>query len=72
MRNEYENLFNKAIPTYSKIETIGSLSGNKKYDQRSKSHLYLDLQITLVYMPNTEEQFLQSLENLRQVINSEE
>ncbi|HSU50494.1 MAG TPA: hypothetical protein VLJ41_07885 [Segetibacter sp.] len=72
MRNDYDSFFTKAVPMYSGITVTGFVSGNNKNSRRSKGHLYLDLQVTLVYMPGTEEQFFHSLDNLKQIINSDE
>ncbi|GGH17564.1 hypothetical protein [Mucilaginibacter phyllosphaerae] len=71
MRSDYEKYYSKVVTTHSQITTTGSVRGNNEYFSRRPGRLYLDLEVTLVYMPDTQEQFLRSLEYLKQVINSE-
>lgn len=71
MRNDFEKYSTKTISTYSKIITTGSVIGNKTYRDTKGAQLYLDLQITLVYMPATQEQLLQSLEYMKHIISTE-
>jgi hypothetical protein len=72
MRSDFEKLQNKEITTYSHICTIASARGNNSSANRRAGRLYLDLAVTLMYMPDTEAQFLRSLEDFKQVIYMEE
>ena len=71
MRSDYEKYYNKVATTHSQITTTGSVRGNNEYLSRRPGRLYLDLEIDLVYMPDSQDQFLRSLAYLKQIINSE-
>lgn len=72
MRNDYESYSNKTIKLYSKITATGSMIGSRKRSLKTKSCLYLDMEAVLIYMPDTENQLLQSLAYFKEIINSEE
>lgn len=71
MRNDYEKSLNTADQHYSKIITTGSVSGSKENSRKTGGALYLDLKVVIMYMPETEDQLLQSLEYFKEAINSE-
>lgn len=68
MRNDYEKFYKKIITTHSQITTQGSVRGNNEFTSRRPGRLYLDLEITLMYYPDSEEQFNQSIETMKQII----
>jgi hypothetical protein len=71
MRTDFERYIENDIPLYSSIKTTGAIKKNNH--ARSKTaRLYVDLMITVVYMPRTEEGVLQSLEYLKQQILAED
>lgn len=67
MRDDFER-YTKNVLTYSAIATkcFNSASGKSK-----KSGSKIVLRLTLVFMPNSHEQVLQSLDHLKQLINDE-
>ncbi|GEO11831.1 hypothetical protein [Segetibacter aerophilus] len=70
MRNDFEKYSKNNVPLYSSIRTTGVVK--VKNTARSKAgRLYVDLIITLIYLPATQEEVLQSLEEVRQMINDE-
>ena len=69
MRDNYERYYGKQSAAYSKIMTTGSVSP----DRQSRSRRFdINLKVTLIYLPRTEEGVLQSLVSFRELINSEE
>jgi hypothetical protein len=69
-RSDFEKYYNKEVPLFSTITTAISVSRNN-YTSRRTGQLYIDLKITVVFMPTTEEGVLQSLGYLKHLINSE-
>lgn len=72
MRSDYEKYYKKILTTHSQITTTGSVRGNNDFFSRRPGRLYLDLEITLVYYPDTEEQFARSIEVMKQIIQDDE
>lgn len=74
MRDDFEKYYNKNVTTYSKITSACAFTSAtvKKNKTRRTERLYLDVEITLIFLPQTEEQILQCLENLKQLIQTEE
>lgn len=71
MRTDFEQYLKNDIPLYSSIKTTGAIK-RSNYTRLKTARLYVDLMITLVYMPRTEEEVLQSLEYLKQLIIAED
>lgn len=72
MRNDYEKFYKKIISTHSQITTTGSVRGDNNRINRRPGRLYLDLEITLVYYPDSEEQFLSLIEVTKSIIKNDE
>lgn len=68
MRNDYERYYKKIISTHSQITTTGSVRGDNNSISRKPGRLYLDLEIKLVYYPDSEEQFLRSIQVMKDII----
>lgn len=71
MKDDFEKYYHQLLPTYSTISTTCYFGGNKEHKTSLPEKLYLDVELTLVYLPDTEEQVFQSLDYLKQVINTE-
>ncbi len=72
MRSDYEKFYKKIITTHSQITTTGSVRGDNNAIKRLPGRLYLDLSITLVYYPDSDEQFLRSIEVMKEIIKSDQ
>jgi len=72
MRNDYEKYYKKIVTTHSQITTTGSVRGNNETFSRKPGRLYLDLEITLVYYPDNEEQFQRSIEVMKEMIKNDQ
>lgn len=70
IKESFEKFYRMEAATHSKISTTGQVKGNGKHFGKP-GRLYLDLEITLIYLPDEEEQFLQSLAYLEQIITVE-
>ena len=68
MRSDYEKYYKKIIASHSSITTMGSVRGDNNTLSRKPGRLYLDLEVTLVYLPVNETQFLDAIETLRSLI----
>ncbi|MCW3115155.1 MAG: hypothetical protein JWR18_3551 [Segetibacter sp.] len=71
IRSDFEKYSNNKVAAYSRIAVAGLVAGSNKSSMKRPGKLYLDLKITMIYMPETEETFLESLDHLRQIIDSE-
>lgn len=72
MRSDYEKFYKKIISTHSQITTTGSVRGDGNWINRRPGRLYLDLEITLAYYPDTEEQFQRSIEVMKEMIRNDQ
>lgn len=70
-RDDFEKYYNKSINSFSALTISSSASAGKQH-VRKVIPIAITLQITLVYIPETTEQILQSLEYFKQTINSEQ
>lgn len=69
MRSDFEKYSTKKVSSYTKITITGLVAANNSLRLKKPGKLYLDLKILLIYIPETEEPVLQSLEYLRQIID---
>lgn len=72
MRSDYEKYYKKIVATHSQITTTGSVRGNNETFSRRPGRLYLDLEITLVYYPDSDEQFQRSIDVMKEMIKNDQ
>lgn len=72
LRSDYEKYYKKITTTHSSITTTGNVRGDNNYIRRKPGRLYLDLEITLIYLPINDGEFQQSIEFLKTMIKDDD
>jgi hypothetical protein len=68
MRSDYEKYYKRIIASHSSITTTGSVQGDNNTFKRYPGRLYLDLEVTIIYLPVNEAQFFDAIETLKSLI----
>lgn len=68
MRSDYEKYYKKIATSHSSITTMGNVRGDNNTLGRKPGRLYLDLEVSLIYLPVNEPQFLDAIETIRSLI----